>query len=92
MGDGSKTGLWASLKRPSAKYSLLTLLVVGFVLESSSGRLQYRDGSHQYPGFCIPCHEMRDTWSISEIQADSSITRTGPACGPSCSDCHVPKG
>ena len=31
MADSNKTGLWAMLKRPSAKYSLMTLLLVGFV-------------------------------------------------------------
>ena len=28
--DASKGGFWRRLRRPSAKYSLLTLLVVGF--------------------------------------------------------------
>ena len=31
MSENQKEGLWATLKKPSAKYSLFVLLAVGFV-------------------------------------------------------------
>ena len=91
-GDGNKR-VWASRKRPSAKYSLLTLLVVGFVSGVFLlGRLQYRDGSHQHPGLLhfLP----RDAgYGLSGIQTDHPLleptgvrpsvpTATCPRIGP----------
>ena len=53
---------WATLRRPSAKYSLLTLLFVGFF----SGIIfwgGFNTGMEATNSleFCIGCHEMRDT-------------------------------
>ncbi len=85
-----KSGVWNVLKRPSAKYSLLTLLVVGFfagiifwggfntALESTN-RLE----------FCIGCHEMRDTVYQEYKQTIHYKNRSGVRA--ICPDCHVPR-
>jgi cytochrome c-type protein NapC len=54
--------LWQLLRRPSAKWSLLTLLVLGFV----GGILfwgAFNTGMEATNtlAFCTGCHEMRDT-------------------------------
>ena len=81
---------WQSLRQPSAKYSLLVLLVVGFFggiifwggfntgLEATN-RLE----------FCIGCHEMRDTVYQEYKETIHYTNRTGVRA--ICSDCHVPK-
>lgn len=81
---------WAVLRQPSAKYSLLTLLVVGFfsgvffwggfntVLEATNSM-----------EFCVSCHEMRDTVYQEYKQTIHYSNRTGVRA--ICSDCHVPK-
>ena len=81
---------WAMLKRPSAKYSLLTLLVVGFF----SGII-FWGGFHtgleatNTLEFCISCHEMRDTVYQEYKETIHYKNRTGVRA--ICSDCHVPK-
>lgn len=81
---------WMALRQPSAKYSLLTLLVVGFfsgvffwggfntVLEATNSM-----------EFCVSCHEMRDTVYQEYKQTIHYSNRTGVRA--ICSDCHVPK-
>ena len=78
------------LRRPSARFSLATLLVVGFVggiafwgafntaLEATN-RLE----------FCISCHEMRDTVYQEYKETIHYKNRVGVRA--ICSDCHVPK-
>ncbi|MBM3392672.1 MAG: Denitrification system component NirT, partial [Betaproteobacteria bacterium] len=52
---------WSALRAPSAKYSLVTLLVVGFV-----AGIVFWGGFHTVveatntEAFCIGCHEMRE--------------------------------
>ncbi|NOS96256.1 MAG: Denitrification system component NirT [Methylotenera sp.] len=81
---------WSCLKRPSAKYSLLTLLVVGFF----SGII-FWGGFHtgleatNTMEFCIGCHEMRDTVYQEYKETIHYKNRTGVRAV--CSDCHVPK-
>ena len=81
---------WSALKRPSAKYSILALLLFGFFggvmfwgafntgLEATN-RLE----------FCISCHEMRDTVYQEYKTTIHYSNRTGVRA--ICSDCHVPK-
>ena len=81
---------WSALKQPSAKYSLLALLAVGFF----SG-IVFWGGLH--PGmeapnpleFCLPCHEMRDTVYQEYKKTIHYSNRSGVRAV--CSDCHVPK-
>ncbi|MCX7187321.1 MAG: NapC/NirT family cytochrome c [Methylophilales bacterium] len=82
-------GTWTLLKRPSAKYSLLTLLVVGFF----SGILFWggfntgMEATNQLK-FCIGCHEMRDNVYVEYQETIHYKNRTGVRA--ICSDCHVP--
>ncbi|HEX8963751.1 MAG TPA: NapC/NirT family cytochrome c [Rhodocyclaceae bacterium] len=87
---GALKRAWIALNRPSAKYSLLALLIVGFVsgivfwgafntgLEATN-RLE----------FCIGCHEMRDNVYQEYKETIHYQNRTGVRA--ICSDCHVPK-
>lgn len=90
----SETGLlksmWNVLKRPSAKYSLLGLLFVGFI-----GGILFWGGFNTAMEatntleFCIGCHEMRDTVYQEYKTSVHYSNRTGVRA--ICSDCHVPK-
>jgi len=85
-----KGGLWGVLRRPSTKYSLLTLLVVGFV----SGILFWGGFNTGMEAtntleFCISCHEMENTVYQEYKQTIHYSNRTGVRA--MCSDCHVPK-
>jgi cytochrome c-type protein NapC len=82
--------LWAVLKQPSAKYSLLGLLTVGFF----SGIIFWGGFNTAMEAtntleFCTSCHEMRDT-VLPELQKTIHWSnRSGVRA--ICSDCHVPK-
>jgi len=81
---------WSALKRPSVKYSLLSLLLVGFV----SGILFWGGFNTALEQtnkleFCIGCHEMRDNVYVEYQETIHYKNRTGVRA--ICSDCHVPK-
>lgn len=94
MNDITKPSRWrrwlAVLRRPSAKYSLLTLLVVGF-----AGGIIFWGGFNtalektNTLEFCIGCHEMRDNVYQEYKETVHYSNRTGVRA--ICSDCHVPK-
>jgi cytochrome c-type protein NapC len=81
---------WAVLRRPSAAFSLLTLLAAGFV-----GGIVFWGGFNTAMeatntlGFCVACHEMRDTAYAEYKQTIHFSNRSGVRA--ICSDCHVPK-
>ena len=88
--ESGKSGLWAVLRRPSAKYSLLGLLVVGFF----SGIIFWGGFNTGMEAtntmeFCIGCHEMRDNVYEEYKTTIHYSNRTGVRAV--CSDCHVPK-
>jgi cytochrome c-type protein NapC len=88
--NSSKGGLWRRLRQPTAKYSLLTLLVVGFF----SGIIFWGGFNTAMEAtntleFCISCHEMRDTVYQEYKKTIHYQNRTGVRA--ICSDCHVPK-
>ncbi len=86
----NKTGLWAILKRPSAKYSLLTLLVVGFFSGIFFwGAFNTGMEATNTLDFCISCHEMHDNVYQEYKQTIHYSNRTGVRA--TCPDCHVPK-
>jgi cytochrome c-type protein NapC len=78
------------LKKPSAKYSLISLLVVGFF----SGIIFWGGFNTGMEAtntleFCIGCHEMRDNVYQEYKETIHYTNRTGVRA--ICSDCHVPK-
>jgi len=83
-------GLWSTLKQPSAKYSLLGLLVVGFfggiIFWGGFNTVVEATNEEQ---FCIGCHEMRDNVYEEYKETIHYTNRTGVRAV--CSDCHVPK-
>jgi len=90
MSENQKSGLWATLKKPSTKYSLFALLVVGF----ASGIIFWGGFNTAMEAtntleFCISCHEMRDNVYQEYKQTIHYSNRTGVRAV--CSDCHVPK-
>ena len=88
--QGTLKRWWAILKKPSAKYSLLTLLVVGFF----SGIIFWGGFNTALEAtntleFCITCHEMRDNVYVEYKETIHYSNRSGVRA--ICSDCHVPK-
>ncbi len=94
MMNNNKSGvlkrLWAVLSTPTVKYSVLSLLVVGFF-----GGIVFWGGFHtaleatNTLEFCTGCHEMRDTVYQEYKETIHYSNRTGVRA--ICSDCHVPK-
>jgi cytochrome c-type protein NapC len=83
-------GFFAKLRRPSVKYSLLTLLVVGFFsgIVFWGGFNTAMEATNTME-FCISCHEMRDNVYVEYKETIHYQNRTGVRAV--CSDCHVPK-
>ena len=81
---------WNVLRQPSAKYSLLALLVVGFFsgIIFWGGFHTAMDATNTLE-FCTSCHEMRDTVYVEYQETIHFKNRTGVRAV--CSDCHVPK-
>jgi cytochrome c-type protein NapC len=94
MTDDNNCGLvcklWRTFWRPAVRYSLGTLLIVGFV-----AGIIFWGGFHtameisNTEKFCISCHEMEEN-VYKEYQNTIHYTnRTGVRA--TCPDCHVPK-
>jgi len=87
---GALARAWATLRRPSARYSMLALLVVGFF-----GGIIFWGGFNTVVeetntmAFCVSCHEMHDNVYQEYKQTVHYSNRTGVRAV--CSDCHVPK-
>ncbi|MGO9444938.1 MAG: NapC/NirT family cytochrome c [Thiobacillaceae bacterium] len=81
---------WTALNRPSAKYSMLVLLVVGFFagIIFWGGFNTGLEATNKLE-FCISCHEMRDNVYQEYKQTIHYKNRVGVRA--ICSDCHVPK-
>jgi cytochrome c-type protein NapC len=85
-----KRGLWARLRRPSAKYSLLGLLATGFVVGVFFwGGFNTAMEATNTEQFCISCHEMDDNVYQEYKETIHYSNRTGVRA--TCPDCHVPK-
>lgn len=88
--DGWVRRTWKRLRRPSARFSLLTLLVLGFV----SGIL-FWGGFHTVLEatntleFCVSCHEMESTVYPEYMETIHYSNRSGVRAV--CADCHVPR-
>ncbi len=81
---------WIALRKPSAKYSALTLLIVGvFWGIIFWGGFNTGMEATNTLSFCISCHEMRDNVYQEYKETIHYSNRTGVRAV--CSDCHVPK-
>ena len=82
--------IWKALSQPTAKYSLLALLVTGFFGGIIFwGAFNTGMEATNTLEFCIGCHEMRDTVFQEYKETVHYTNRTGVRAV--CSDCHVPK-
>ena len=90
MADNKISGFLAMIQRPSAKYSLLSLMVVGFFsgIFFWGGFNTAMEATNSLE-FCIGCHEMRDNVYVEYKKTIHYTNRTGVRA--ICSDCHVPK-
>jgi cytochrome c-type protein NapC len=87
---GRMARLWAFLWRPSARFSLATLIIVGGI-----GGIVFWGGFNwamemtNTEAFCVSCHEMRNTVYKELQETIHWSNRSGVRA--ICSDCHVPK-
>ncbi len=87
---GKLSNIWHTLRLPSMRYSMLTLLVVGGI-----GGIVFWGGFNtameatNTMSFCTGCHEMRDNVYKEYQHTIHAQNRTGVSAA--CSDCHVPK-
>jgi cytochrome c-type protein NapC len=82
--------LWDSLKRPSPKYSLGVVLIVGFALGIIFwGGFNTAMELTNTEEFCISCHEMEANVYEEYKETIHYNNRTGVRA--TCPDCHVPK-
>ena len=90
MPGGWLSNAWSSLRMPSMKYSMLSLLAVGGIggVVFWGGFNTAMEATNTMP-FCISCHEMRDNVYKEYKHTIHAQNRTGVSA--SCSDCHVPK-
>ena len=87
---GKLANLWARLKKPSVKYSLISLLTVGFFSGIFFwGGFNTAMEATNTMSFCISCHEMEDNVYQEYKETIHYTNRTGVRAV--CSDCHVPK-
>ena len=82
--------IWHALKTPTARYSLGSVLIVGF----ASGILFWGGFNTAMEmtnneTFCISCHEMEDNVYQEFKETIHYSNRTGVRA--TCPDCHVPK-
>lgn len=82
--------VWQALKKPSVKYTLGTLLVVGFISGIIFwGGFNTAMEMTNTEEFCISCHEMEDNVYEEYKETIHYSNRTGVRA--TCPDCHVPK-
>ena len=88
--SSESNSLWAKFKRPSTRYSLGALLIVGFfggiIFWGGFNTAMEATNSEQ---FCIGCHEMKN--NVYEEYKDTIHFSNRTGVRAVCSDCHVPK-
>ncbi len=81
---------WTLLKRPTARWSLGTILVVGFATGIVFwGGFNWAMEMTNTESFCISCHEMRNNVYAEYSGSIHDANRSGVRA--TCPDCHVPK-
>lgn len=90
MAKGRWQRWWQALRRPSARYSVLTLLVGGMVIGLTGwAALDYGMAATSTEEFCLSCHEMRDNpWP--QLQKTSHYSNAS-GIRATCADCHQPR-
>jgi cytochrome c-type protein NapC len=79
-----------TLMRPSVRWSVLTLSLVGFIAGIVFwGGFNTAMEATNTLGFCTGCHEMRNTVFVEYQETIHFRNRSGVRA--TCSDCHVPK-
>jgi len=91
--DNKKPGVckrwWSVMRKPSIKYSVLTLLVIGFFGGIIFwGAFNTGLEATNTLEFCTSCHEMRDNVYPEYKETIHYMNRTGVRA--TCPDCHVP--
>jgi len=87
---GALKRFWTVIRKPSVKYSLLSISGVAFVVG-----ILFWGGFHtalemtNTLEFCTTCHEMRDNVYVEYKETIHYQNRTGVRA--ICSDCHVPR-
>jgi len=83
-------GIWRLFRAPSAKYTLGTLLVAGFIGGIGFwGAFNWSLELTNTETFCITCHEMEANVFREYKRTVHYTNRTGVRA--TCPDCHVPK-
>ena len=82
---------WHRLRTPSARWSVLSLLIIGLVIGAGmvigTQVMVQATGTNEFCG--TACHSMQ--WVNAEYKASGhAVNRTGVAAG--CHDCHIPHG
>lgn len=93
QGTTPKKGLigrvWAFVSRPSARFSLGTLVIVGGVGGILFwGAFNWAMEVSNTEAFCISCHEMRD--NVYQELKQTIHFKNAAGVRAICSDCHVP--
>jgi cytochrome c-type protein NapC len=87
---GGLRRLWAALWRPSTRYSLAALLIVGIAAGVVLwGGFNWAMEMTNREEFCVSCHEMKNNVYVEYQGSIHDSNRTGVRA--TCPDCHVPK-
>ncbi len=82
--------LWQFLSNPTAKYSVLALLLVGLVGGVGSVVVfEVSMAATSTEEFCTSCHEMSDNPAMMLEGTTHHMNRSGVR--PDCAACHIPK-
>ena len=84
-----RRGLWKRLTSPSARWSVLALVVIGLLIGAggviATQVMVAKTGTNEFCGGA--CHSMQWVWQEYK-QSGHSANRTGVSAG--CHDCHIP--
>lgn len=90
MYSKQEKGIWASLRRPSARNSIIALLSLGFIAGIMFwGGFNTAMEATNTEQFCITCHEMEQNVYLEYQDTIHYSNRSGVRA--ICPDCHVPK-
>ena len=82
--------LWQTLRSPTSRYALGTLIVAGALLGALGGvGFEYSLEATSTQEFCISCHELEEN-AYAELLGTSHDSNTS-GVSATCGDCHLPK-